>query len=312
MAEMRSGFAAVIGAPNAGKSTLVNAMVGAKVSIVTHKVQTTRFQVRGVAMHDETQIVFVDTPGIFAPRRRLDRAMVQSAWTGADDADIVIHVVDAAAEARAGTADEKSGDAKAAEDVQRVVVGLKEAGKTAVLALNKIDAMQREDLLALAKRFDDTGAYSDIFMISATEGDGLVALKEKIAAAMPEGPYLYPPDQIADLPQRLLAAEVTREKLFLRLHEELPYSLTVETENWEERKDGSAKIDQVIYVQRDGQKGIVLGKGGKTVREIGQAARTDLEEMLGRRIHLFVFVKVRENWAEQRSLYTPLGLDFDV
>lgn len=312
MAEMRSGFAAVIGAPNAGKSTLVNAMVGAKVSIVTHKVQTTRFQVRGVAMHDETQIVFVDTPGIFAPRRRLDRAMVQSAWTGADDADIVIHVVDAAAEARAGTADEKSGDAKAAEDVQRVVAGLKEAGKTAVLALNKIDAMQREDLLALAKRFDDTGAYSDIFMISATEGDGLVALKEKIAAAMPEGPYLYPPDQIADLPQRLLAAEVTREKLFLRLHEELPYSLTVETENWEERKDGSAKIDQVIYVQRDGQKGIVLGKGGKTVREIGQAARTDLEEMLGRRIHLFVFVKVRENWAEQRSLYTPLGLDFDV
>ncbi len=312
MAEMRSGFAAVIGAPNAGKSTLVNAMVGAKVSIVTHKVQTTRFQVRGVAMHDETQIVFVDTPGIFTPRRRLDRAMVQSAWTGADDADIVVHVVDAAAEARAGTADEKSGDAKSAEDVERVIAGLKEAGKTAVLALNKIDAMKREDLLALAQRLDAAGVYSDVFMVSANEGDGLAALKDIIAAAMPEGPYLYPPDQIADLPQRLLAAEVTREKLFLRLHEELPYSLTVETEAWEERKDGSAKIDQIIYVQRDGQKGIVLGKGGKTVREIGQAARTELEDMLGRRIHLFLFVKVRENWAEQRSLYTPLGLDFDV
>lgn len=308
----RSGFAAVIGAPNAGKSTLVNQMVGMKVSIVTHKVQTTRFPVRGVAMHDDSQIVFVDTPGIFAPRRRLDRAMVRAAWTGAEEADAIIHVVDAAAQTRIGTPDETGSDHRSGDDVARVIDGLKEAGRTAFLALNKIDAMKREPLLELAQTLNDTGVYSQIFMLSATKGDGVGDLLKAVSETMPEGPYLYPPDQAADLPQSLLAAEITREKLFLRLHAELPYATAVETASWEEKRDGSVRIEQTIFVERESQRAIVLGKQGRAIREIGQRAREELEEILGRRVHLFLHVKVKENWSEQRSLYTPLGLEFDV
>ncbi|MDE2184723.1 MAG: GTPase Era [Alphaproteobacteria bacterium] len=300
---LRCGFAAIIGAPNAGKSTLVNALVGSKVAIVSPKVQTTRMNVRGVAIRDEAQIVFVDTPGIFEPRRRLDRAMVAAAWTGAGDADAVVLLVDAA-----DLAADPQGHA--ARDSNAIIEGLKAANRQAALALNKIDAMKRADLLPLAERLNATGAFERVFMLSARNGDGVGDLAGWCAAKMPEGPWLYPADQAADIPSRLLAAEITREKLYLRLHDELPYASAVETEKWEERKDGSVKIDQTIYVQRDGQKAIVLGKGGAAIKTIGELARKEMEDTFGRRVHLFLFVKVREDWAEKREHYRAMGLEF--
>jgi GTP-binding protein Era len=282
---------------------LVNALVGSKVAIVSPKVQTTRMNVRGVAMHGETQIVFVDTPGIFKPRRRLDKAMVAAAWSGAGDADAVVHLVDAAEVA------ERPGG-HAASDTTSIIEGLKAANRKAVLALNKIDAMKREQLLPLAQKLDGTGVYEQVFMISALKGDGLDALATWCEARMPASPWLYPADQAADIPSRLLAAEITREKIYLRLHDELPYSSAVETEKWEEKKDGSVKIDQIIYVQRDSQKPIVLGKGGATIKSIGAEARKELEEIFGRRVHLFLFVKVREDWADKREHYRDLGLEY--
>lgn len=310
--DRRAGFLAVVGAPNAGKSTLVNALVGAKVSIVTHKVQTTRFPVRGVALVGNTQLVLVDTPGIFAPKpsRQLDTAMVNAAWAGAGDADGVLHVVDAPAADNAmraaGTL--SPADRRTAEDVDRVIDGLKASGRSAMLALNKIDSMARDRLLALAEHFMGHGVYSDVFMISALKGSGLTALADKAAGLMPAGPWLYPEDQIADLPQRLLAAEITREKLFLRVHDELPYAATVETESWKTVQDG-VRVDQVIYVQRDSQRKIVLGKGGQTIKAIGQLARQELEQMLDCRVHLFLFVKVRQGWMDDRARLKALGLE---
>ena len=299
----RSGFAAVIGAPNAGKSTLVNALVGSKVSIVTPKVQTTRMRVRGVAIRGETQIVFVDTPGIFKPRRRLDRAMVNAAWAGAGEADAILLLADAPALAA-------NPEGLAAQDTQSIIEGLKQSNRRAALVLNKVDGMPRADLLPLVERLNDAALFEQVFMISALTGDHVQDVAKWTAAKMPKGPWLYPPDQAADIPMRLLAAEITREKLYLRLHDELPYATTVETEKWEERKDGSVKIDQVIYVERDGQKAIVLGKGGRAVKAIGEAARKELEEMLGRRVHLFLFVKVRENWSDRREHYASIGLEY--
>jgi GTP-binding protein Era len=294
----RAGFVALIGEPNAGKSTLLNRMVGAKVSIVTHKVQTTRARIRGVAIEGDAQIVFVDTPGLFAPKRRLDRAMVAAAWGGAADADIVVLLV----EAHRGVTD----------GVQKILAGLEGIGKSrpVALAINKIDRVQSEVLLGLTKDLNDRFPFVETFMISAEKGHGVQALREWLAKELPEGPWLYPEDQIADLPMRMIAAEMTREKLTLRLHQELPYQLTVETENWEERKDGSAKIDQIIYVIRDGHKGIVLGNKGETIKAIGQAARAEMEEFLGRKVHLFLQVKVRENWLDEAERYSEMGLDF--
>ena len=298
------GFCAIIGAPNAGKSTLINALVGSKVAIVTPKVQTTRMPVRGIAMAGETQIVFVDTPGIFRPRRRLDRAMVSSAWAGAEEADALLVMVDAA---------DLTGNANspAARDTLAILEGLKKgkAGRKA-LVLNKIDGMKRTDLLPLVEKFHAQGLFEDVFLISALKGDGVGDVAGWVAARMPEGHWLYPEEQAADIPSRLLAAEVTREKLYLRLHDELPYASAVETEKWEERKDGSVKIDQVIYVQREGQKGILLGKGGQTIKTIGALAREELQTLFGRRVHLFLFVKVREDWAENSEHYREIGLDF--
>ena len=295
----RAGFAALIGEPNAGKSTLLNRMVGAKVSIVTHKVQTTRTRIRGVAIAGEAQIVFVDTPGLFRPRRRLDRAMVTAAWSGATDADVVVLMV----EAHRGIT----------EGVKHILDRLAEIGegRTVALAINKIDRVKSEALLGLAKQLNDRHAFARTFMISAEKGHGVDDLRDWLAGEMPEGPWLYPEDQIADLPLRMIAAEMTREKLTLRLHQELPYQLTVETETWEERKDGSARIDQVIYVVREGHKGIVLGHRGETVKAVGRAARADLEEFLGRRVHLFLQVKVRPGWQDEAERYGEMGLDFD-
>jgi GTP-binding protein Era len=299
----RCGFVAVLGAPNAGKSTLVNALVGSKVSIVTPKVQTTRMPVRGVAIAGQSQIVFVDTPGIFRPRRRLDRAMVKSAWAGAHDADATLVLVDAPAEA---------GDpgGLAARDTRSIVEGLARAGRKAALVLNKIDAVGRQQLLPLADSLGREEIFERVFMISALTGDHVADVRDWCAARMPHGPWLYPADQAADIPSRLLASEITREKLYLRLHDELPYAATVETEAWTERKDGSVRIDQTIYVEREGQKAIVLGKAGRAVKAIGEAARRDLEEIFARRVHLFLFVKVRENWAEERAHYGAMGLEY--
>lgn len=294
----RAGFVALIGEPNAGKSTLLNRMVGAKVSIVTHKVQTTRARIRGIALEGATQIVFVDTPGIFRPRRRLDRSMVAAAWGGASDADIILLLV----EAHRGVTD----------GVQSIIDALKEQETRAPVALiiNKIDRVKSEVLLALSRQLNDAFTFERSFMISAERGHGCDDLRKWLAETLPEGPWLYPEDQIADLPMRMIAAEITREKLTLRLHEEIPYQLTVETEGWEERKDGSARVDQVIYVARTGHKGIVLGKGGETVKAVGQAARAELEEFMGRRIHLFLQVRVRENWQNEAERYSEMGLDF--
>lgn len=292
------GFVALLGAPNAGKSTLVNQLVGAKVSIVTHKVQTTRTRIRGIALEGDTQIVLVDTPGIFTPKRRLDRAMVHAAWAGAGDADVVVLVADA----RQGLDD----------DTMRIIEGLKENGRKAVLALNKVDDIKREKLLPIAAQFSEAFEFDRVFMISALNGSGCADLRKYLAERMAPGPWLYPEDELSDLPMRLMAAEITREKVFLRLHDELPYSATVETDQWTERDDGSVRIDQTLYVERDSQKKIALGKGGQKIKEIGSQARTELEEMLERRVHLFLFVKVRENWQEDRQHLREWGLEWDV
>ena len=308
----RAGFAAIIGAPNAGKSTLVNRMVGAKVSIVTQKVQTTRFPVRGVALAGDTQIVLVDTPGIFSPRRRLDRAMVRSAWDGSEEAEVTVHLVDVQAELADRARNATPAEHRAVQDVQTIIEALKESGRKVILALNKIDGIKRDTLLAVAKDFFDTGVYTDVFMISAETGAGVDDLTAKLASMMPESPWLYPEDQTADLPARLLAAEITREKIYLRVHEELPYAASVETTSFEERADGSARIEQTIYVEREGQRAIVLGKGGQVLKWIGQASREELQDILDRKVHLFLHVKVKENWAEERGLFSDMGLDFDV
>ncbi len=294
----KAGFVALIGEPNAGKSTLLNRMVGAKVSIVTHKVQTTRARIRGVALEGDAQIVFVDTPGLFRPRRRLDRAMVAAAWGGAADADITVLLI----EAHRGIT----------EGVENILTQMNEVakGRRVALAINKIDRVQAEVLLQLTQDMNERFGFEQTFMISAEKGHGVQALREWLAGELPESPWLYPEDQIADLPMRMIAAEMTREKLTLRLHQELPYQLTVETENWEERKDGSARIDQIIYVSRDGHKGIILGNKGETIKSVSKAAREELEEFLGRRVHLFCQVKVREKWLEEAERYSEMGLDF--
>ena len=308
----RAGFAAVIGAPNAGKSTLVNRLVGSKVSIVTQKVQTTRFPVRGVAMLGDAQIVLVDTPGIFTPRRRLDRAMVRSAWGAGEGADVVVHLVDVNGEILVQEGQAKAGERRSAFDVQSIVDGLKGSGTKAILVLNKIDGVKREKLLGASQTLFDTGVYSEVFMISALNGSGVDDLKARLAELMPESPWLYPEDQSADIPARLLAAEITREKIYLRLHEELPYAASVETTAFTETKDGGSRIEQTIFVEREGQRPIVLGKGGQTLKWIGEASRTELIELFERPIHLFLHVKVKENWAEERGSYADWGLDFDV
>jgi GTP-binding protein Era len=311
-ADTRAGFAAIIGAPNAGKSTLVNRLVGAKVSIVTQKVQTTRFPVRGVAIEGHSQIVLVDTPGVFKPRRRLDRAMVRAAWAGAEDADAVVHLVDAEAELAVEAKKARAADHRSAEDTRTITERLKSAGRQAILALNKIDTVRRDQLLGLSRRLFETGAYSEAFMISAMNGSGVDDLKARLAGLMPQGQWLYPEDQTADLPARLLAAEITREKLYLRVHEELPYAAAVETTSFTEQKDGSARIEQTIYVEREGQKPIVIGERGQTLKWIGQKAREELSEILDRKVHLFLHVKVDPRWTEQRSHYSDVGLEFDA
>ncbi|WP_300542940.1 GTPase Era [Maricaulis sp.] len=310
--QTRCGFAAIIGSPNAGKSTLTNALVGEKVSIVTHKVQTTRFAVRGVALEGQGQIVLVDTPGVFAPKRRLDKSMVAAAWAGADDADAIVHVIDAGARARLEHGGAKSGDKRMVQDDERVVEGLKRTGRKAILALNKVDLIERDHLLAMSQELYETGVYSDVFMISAKTGSGINQLKSFLAGLMPEGVWHYPPDQVADLPTRILAAEITREKVYLRLHEELPYASMVETEVWKRLRDGSIRVEQSIIVERETQKPIVLGKGGAAIKAIGEAARKELEEALGCKVHLFLNVKVDPKWMARRSHYKDVGLDFDV
>ncbi|MDP3898064.1 MAG: GTPase Era [Mesorhizobium sp.] len=295
-APTRSGFVALIGAPNAGKSTLVNQLVGTKVSIVTHKVQTTRALVRGIAIHRQAQIVFVDTPGIFKPKRRLDTAMVTTAWGGAKDADIVLVLIDAERGVK--------GDADA------ILTHISAEGQPKILILNKVDRVKPEALLALTETINARVAFKRTFMISALTGSGCKDLLDYLAEALPEGPWYYPEDQISDLPMRQLAAEITREKLYLRLHQELPYSSHIETEKWEEKKDGSVRIEQVIYVERDSQKKIVLGHKGETIRSIGQASRKDIADILGQKVHLFLFVKVRENWGDDPERYREMGLEF--
>jgi GTP-binding protein Era len=291
----RCGFCAIIGAPNAGKSTLVNQLTGSKVSIVSHKVQTTRARIRAIAISGRTQIVLVDTPGIFKPKRMLDRAMVDNAWGGAGDADAVVFLVDG----RPGLTD----DAKA------IIAQLESTKTKAILVINKVDLIKREQLLDISAAFNAAYPFEQTFMVSALTGSGTKDLLKAIAARMPESPWLYPEDQVADVHLRFMASEMTREKIYERLHEELPYSSTVETESWEERKDGSVRIGQVIYVERDSQKAIVLGKGGQTVKLIGQLARADMEKYFERKVHLFLFVKVRENWAEDKERLRNMGLD---
>lgn len=292
----RCGFVALIGAPNAGKSTLVNALVGAKVTIVSHKVQTTRALIRGIALEGASQIVLVDTPGLFAPKRRLDRAMVTAAWGGAADADRVLVLVDA----------KKGLD----EAVEAILDKLAESRQPRDLVLNKIDLVPRETLLDLAAQVNERARFEKTFMVSSTTGSGVKDLKRHLAGVVPEGPWHYPEDEISDLPARMLAAEITREKLFHRLHDELPYDSTVETDSYEERKDGSIRIEQTIYVVRDGQKKIVLGKGGETIKLISKSAREDLSRLFETTVHLFLFVKVRENWADDPERYERMGLEF--
>jgi GTP-binding protein Era len=292
----RSGFVALLGAPNAGKSTLVNELVGAKVSIVTHKVQTTRAIVRGIATHDTAQIVFIDTPGIFKPKRRLDTAMVTTAWGGAKDADLILVLIDAERGIK--------GDADA------ILERLKDVRQPKVLILNKVDRVDPEKLLKLTATANERVDFERTFMVSALTGSGCKDLLDFLARRLPEGPWYYPEDQISDLPMRQLAAEITREKLYLRLHQELPYSSHVETEKWEEKPDGSVRIEQVIYVERDSQKKIVLGHKGETIRAIGQASRMEIGGILEQKVHLFLFVKVRENWGDDPERYREMGLDF--
>ena len=290
------GFIALLGAPNAGKSTLLNALIGQKISIVTQKVQTTRTRIRGICMEGNAQLVFIDTPGIFEPKRRLDRAMVSAAWGGAGDADIVALLVDA----------ERGIDA----NTRRILDGLKESERQSILVINKIDLISKDQLLTLTTSLNDTGLFSDVFMVSALQGDGVDDLRRFFAEQAPIGPWMYPEDQLSDVSERLLAAEITREKLFLRVHQELPYAATVETVGWQYKKDGSIRIDQVVYVERDSQKGIVLGKGGRTVKDIGSAAREELQDLFDTKVHLFIQVKVRKNWSEERTHYREIGLDF--
>ncbi|GJD62194.1 GTPase Era [Methylobacterium frigidaeris] len=294
--ETRAGFVALIGVPNAGKSTLLNSLVGTKVSIVSRKVQTTRALVRGIAMEGAAQIVLVDTPGIFAPKRRLDRAMVTSAWSGAADADAVCLLIDA----------RKGVD----EEVDAILNRMPELKRPKYLVLNKIDLMPRERLLALAAALNERVPFERIFMISALTGDGVDDLRRELATRMPVSPWLYPEDQVSDAPLRMLAAEITREKIYDRLHEELPYSSTVETDQWQVRPDGSVRIEQTIFVERESQRKIVLGKGGQTIKAIGQAARIDIAEAAEAKVHLFLFVKVRENWADDPERYREMGLEF--
>ncbi|MEO5619658.1 MAG: GTPase Era [Cypionkella sp.] len=297
--QTRAGFVALIGEPNAGKSTLLNRMVGAKVSIVTHKVQTTRTRIRGVAMEGAAQIVFVDTPGIFRTKRRLDRAMVKAAWGGASDADVIVLLI----EAHRGLT----------EGVEQILERMRDElpkGRPVALAINKIDRVKAEVLLALAEKLNEAFGFAKTFMISAEKGYGVQDLRLWLAEQIPAGPWFYPEDQIADLPMRMIAAEITREKLTLRLHEELPYQLTVETEQWQDKKDGSTRIDQVIYVGRDGHKGIVLGNKGETIKAIGQSARAEISEFLDRTVHLFLQVKVRPNWENEPERYSEMGLDY--
>ncbi|MBG0809252.1 GTPase Era [Methylosinus sp. H3A] len=296
MTETSCGFVALVGAPNAGKSTLLNQLVGAKVSIVSRKAQTTRALVRGIALEGEAQIILVDTPGIFAPKRRLDRAMVASAIAGAGDADAIVLLVDA----RRGIVAE----------VEEIVAKLAGLSAPKILALNKIDLVPRDSLLALTAALTEKAEFIETFMISALNGDGVADLKAKLGALMRPSPWLYPEDQLSDAPLRLLAAEITREKIFERLHDELPYQSTVETESWENQKDGSARIEQTIYVTRDGQKKIVIGEGGRTIKAIGQAARREIAEAAEQKVHLFLFVKVRENWADDPERYREMRLDF--
>lgn len=296
--ESRFGFVAVLGAPNAGKSTLINRMVGAKVTIVSPKVQTTRSRVLGISIHGTSQIVFIDTPGIFAPRRRLDRAMVAAAWQGAAEADEVCLLVDVAR----GVDD----------NAKRIVDGLKKENRTAILVLNKIDKVKREILLALSATLNESGVFSETFMVSALKGDGVADLHEYFAKKVPSGIWHYPEDQISDLPQRLLAAEVTREKLFIKTHQEVPYAVAVETESWEPFKDGSVRIDQVVYVQRDSQRPIILGKGGQLIKQIGAESRHELGMLFGCKVHLFLRVKVREKWIDSREHFQMWGLDHNA
>ena len=294
----RSGFVALIGEPNAGKSTLLNQMVGAKISIVTHKVQTTRTRIRGVSVENQSQIIFVDTPGLFTPRRRLDRAMVAAAWNGAADSDITLLMV----EAHRGLT----------EGVEKIISSISEIGMNGKIALviNKIDKVKVNDLLSLSKEINDRHLFVETFMISAEKGKGINDLRRWLASNLPEGPWLYPDDQISDMPLRMIAAEITREKLTLRLHQELPYQLTVETEKWEEKADKSVRIEQIIYLSRSGHKGIVLGKKGETIKAVSMASRLSIEEFLGARVHLFLRLKVREKWMEETERYSEMGLDF--
>jgi GTP-binding protein Era len=294
--ETRCGFAALVGAPNAGKSTLLNRLVGAKVSIVSRKAQTTRALVRGIAIDGPAQIVLVDTPGIFKPKRKLDRAMVASALSGAADADVIALLVDA----------RKGLD----EEVEAILAQLAQAKAPKILVLNKVDVIAREKLLALAAKLNEREKFEDTFMVSALTGDGVEDLRHAFGRRMKPSPWLYPEDQLSDAPLRLLAAEITREQIYERLHDELPYQSTVETDSWTNQKDGSARIEQTIYVARDGQKRIVIGEGGKTIKAIGQAARREIAEAAEQKVHLFLFVKVRENWADDPERYREMRLEF--
>ena len=301
MSATRCGFVALIGAPNAGKSTLMNALVGEKVTIVTHKAQTTRSTVRGVVTRGEAQIVFVDTPGLFAPKRRLDRAMVASAWGAAADADVLALLIDAKKEAA---------HLAVSEETEAILDALKQSRKPKLLVLNKIDAMERAKLLELSARLNGALRFDETFMISATTGDGLDHLFDRLASIIPPGPWLYPEDQITEAPIRSLAAEITREKLFERLHDELPYQATVETDSWKDQPDGSARVEQTVFVTREGHRKIVIGEGGRTIKAIGTAARKDIAEAHGANVHLFLHVKVRENWLDDPERYRAMGLDF--
>lgn len=295
--QRRCGFIAVIGATNAGKSTLVNALVGTKVTIVSHKVQTTRMPIRGIAIEGQSQLVFIDTPGIFQPKRRLDRAMVEAAWSGAQDTDAVVLLVDAA----------KGLD----EDVERILTRMPNVRAPRILVLNKIDRVaDKERLLHLVAKLTGQMQFKEVFMISATEGDGVADLKRYLARLVPEGPWHYPEDDVSDAPLRLLAAEITRERIYKYLHQELPYAITVETTDWKELKGRAVRIEQTIFVERDGQKRIVLGKGGETIKRISSEARAELSEIVGQTVHLFLFVKVRSGWGSDPERYRELGLDF--
>jgi len=301
MSATRCGFVALIGAPNAGKSTLMNALVGEKVAIVTRKAQTTRSTVRGVVTRGEAQIVFVDTPGLFAPKRRLDRAMVASAWGAAADADVLALLIDAKKEAA---------HSAVSEETEAILEALKQSRKPKLLLLNKIDAMERAKLLELSARLNGALRFDETFMISATTGDGLDRLFDRLAGIIPPGPWLYPEDQITEAPIRSLAAEITREKLFERLHDELPYQATVETDSWKDQPDGSARVEQTVFVTREGHRKIVIGEGGRTIKAIGTAARKDIAEAHGANVHLFLHVKVRENWLDDPERYRAMGLEF--